>query len=319
VIACEAEVLDVKPRRPVPALVARVVLLAAALFAVLAALVVASCAEPISPSLDLTPTSQTLIAGQSVQLTATRRFPGGALEDVTGRVVYTTSDRTLAIIGDHGNVVAGTQTGTVVVKAFDTLSDATAIASFTIVAAAITSIDVSPPVVALTRSSQPRAFTATAHFNNGTASDVTSQVVWSSANTDVAIVGNTQLDRGVVIPVANGDTTIIATDATTGITGRSTVFVTGGEAALTAVVVTPNPSTVPVAMTQSMTAMGIFADGSSKNVTTSVVWTSSRIDVATVSPAGIVTGVAAGDATVTASGLGADAAVKGSAAVKVVP
>jgi hypothetical protein len=93
VIACEAEVLDVKPRRPVPALVARVVLLAAALFVVLAALVVASCAEPISPSLDLTPTSQTLIAGQSVQLTATRRFPGGALEDVTGRVITATSSQ----------------------------------------------------------------------------------------------------------------------------------------------------------------------------------------------------------------------------------
>lgn len=290
-----------------------------AFFAVLFSFVVASCAQPIEPSLDLTPTSQALIAGQSVQLTATRRFPGGALEDVTSRVTYTTSDRTIASIGEHGVVVAGTQSGTVVIKAFDTLSDATAIASFTVVAAAITSIDVSPPVVALTRTSQPRAFTATAHFNNGTASDVTNQVVWSSANTDVAIVGNTQLDRGVVIPVAPGDTTIIATDTTTGITGRSTVFVTGGEAALVAIVVTPNPATVPVAMTQAMVAMGIFADGTSKNVTASVVWSSSRVDVATVSAMGIVTGVAAGDATITASGLGTDAAVKGSAAAKVVP
>ena len=307
-IPCEAEVIDVKPRRSL-----------LAFFFVLLSLVVASCAQPIEPSLDLTPTSQMLIAGQSVQLTATRRFPGGALEDVTGRVTYTTSDPTIASIGDHGVVVAGTRSGTAVIKAFDTLSEASAIASFTVVAAAITSIDVSPPVVALTRTSQPRAFTATAHFNNGTASDVTNQVVWSSANTDVALVGNTQLDRGVVIPVAQGDTTIIATDTTTGITGRSTVFVTGGEAALAAIVVTPNPATVPVAMTQAMVAMGIFADGSSKNVTASVVWSSSRADVATVSATGVVTGVAAGDATITATGLGADAAIKGSAATKVVP
>ena len=283
------------------------------------ALVVASCAQPIAPSLDLTPASQTLISGQTVQLTATRRFPGGALEDVTSKVTYTTSDRTIASISDRGVVTAGTQTGTVVIKAYDSLSDATALASFTVLAAAITSIDVSPPVVALTRTSQPRAFTATAHFNNGTASDVTNQVVWSSANTDVAIVGNTQLDRGVVIPVAPGDTTIIATDATTGITGRSTVFVTGGAAALEAIVVTPNPATVPVAMTQAMIAVGVFADGTTKNVTASVVWTSSRVDVAIVSAAGVVTGVAAGDTTITATGLGSDAAIKGSAAAKVVP
>jgi len=313
VIPCEAEVIDVKPRRSL------VSLLAFFAVAFLFSLVVSSCATPIAPSLDLTPTSQSLISGQSVQLTVTRRFPGGALEDVTAKVTYTTSDRTVASVNEHGVLVAGTQPGAVVIKAYDSNSDATTIASFTVVAAAITSIDVSPPVVALTRLSQPRAFTATAHFNNGTAADVTNQVVWSSANTDVAIVGNTQVDRGVVIPVADGDTTIVATDATTGITGRSTVFVTGGDATLAAIVVTPNPSTVPVGMTQAMIAMGIFSDGSTKNVTASVTWASSRIDVATVSTTGVVTGVAAGDTTISAAGLGADAAIKGSAAAKVVP
>ncbi|GAC1518346.1 MAG: hypothetical protein NVS3B10_20250 [Polyangiales bacterium] len=312
-IPCVAEVIDVKPRRSLLSS------LFASLFSVLSVLLAAGCAQPIDPTLDLTPTAQTLIAGQTVQLEATRRFPGGALEDVTGKVTSTTSDRNVASVGEHGLLVAGTQTGTAVIKAFDSLSDATAIASFTVVAAAITSIDVSPPVVALTRTSQPRAFTATAHFNNGTASDVTHQVLWSSANTDVAIVGNTQLDRGVVIPVATGDTTIIATDTMTGITGRSSVFVTGGEPSLAAIVVTPNPATVPVGMTQSMIAMGVFSDGSSKNVTASVVWSSSRVDVATVSAAGVVTGLARGDGTITATGLGADAAIKGSAAVKVVP
>jgi hypothetical protein len=54
-------------------------------------------------------------------------------------------------------------------------------------------------------------------------------------------------------------------------------------------------------------------------VTASVVWSSSRVDVATVSALGVVTGVAAGDTTISAAGLGADAAIKGSAAAKVVP
>ncbi|MDB5217126.1 MAG: von Willebrand factor type domain protein [Myxococcaceae bacterium] len=302
-----AEVIDVNSRRSLLSL----------LF--LLSFVVASCAEPIAPSLDLTPTSQTLISGQTAQLTATRRFPGGALEDVTARVAYTTSDRTIASINDRGVVATGTATGTVIIKAFDSVGDATAIASFTVVPAVITSIDVSPPVVALTRVSQPRAFTATAHFNNGKTDDVTNKVVWSSSNTDVAIVGNTQLDRGVVIPVATGNTTIVATDATTGITGRSTVFVTGGELALVSIIVTPNPATVPVSMTQTLVATGVFADGSTKNVGTSVTWSSSRTDVATVSATGVVSGIALGDTTITATGTGSSSTLKGSAAAKVVP
>ena len=50
-----------------------------------------SCAEPVEPTLDLTPTAQTLITGQPLQLTVTRRFPGGSIEDVTGSVTYTSS------------------------------------------------------------------------------------------------------------------------------------------------------------------------------------------------------------------------------------
>lgn len=277
----------------------------------LSMLLFASCAEPIAPTLDLTPTSQTLIAGQPLQLTVTRRFKGGAVEDVTSRVTYTTTDRSIASVSDHGVVTAGTRPGSVVIKVFDSISEATAIAGFTVIEPAITSIDVSPPVV-------PRVI-ATAHFNNGTTSDVSSQVLWSSTNAAAAIVGNSQLDRGIVSAVADGDTAIIATDAKTGVTGRATVFVTGSVAFLQAILVTPNPGIVAVGKTVELSALGIYSDGSNKYLTKSVTWTSSRTDVATVDANGVVTGVVAGDTTITATGPEPSTTVKGSAAVKVVP
>lgn len=284
----------------------------------LSMLLFASCAEPIAPTLDLTPTSQTLIAGQPLQLTVTRRFKGGAVEDVTSRVTYTTTDRSIASVSDHGVVTAGTRPGSVVIKVFDSISEATAIAGFTVIEPAITSIDVSPPVVAMTRGTT-RGFTATAHFNNGTTSDVSSQVLWSSTNAAAAIVGNSQLDRGIVSAVADGDTAIIATDAKTGVTGRATVFVTGSVAFLQAILVTPNPGIVAVGKTVELSALGIYSDGSNKYLTKSVTWTSSRTDVATVDANGVVTGVVAGDTTITATGPEPSTTVKGSAAVKVVP
>jgi len=82
--------------------------------------------------------------------------------------------------------------------------------------------------------------------------------------------------RAVVSAVADGDTTIQATDAKTGVAGRATVFVTGGSAVLQAIVVTPNPAKVAVGAIQEMTALGVYSDGTTKNLTKTVGWSSSR-------------------------------------------
>jgi hypothetical protein len=278
-----------------------------------------SCAEPVEPTLDLTPMTQTLITGQPLQLTVTRRFPGGSIEDVTSNVTYTSNNRVVASVSERGVLTPGTETGTVIIKVFDPSSNATALASFLVVEAAITSIDISPSVLVMTRATPPRAFIATARFNNGTTREVTEQVLWTSTNTAAAIVGNSQIDRGVVSAVADGDTTIQATDAKTGVAGRATVFVTGGSAVLQAIVLTPNPAKVAVGMIQEMTALGVYSDGTTKNLTKTVSWSSSRTDVAVIDSGGVVTGVALGDTTISALAPEPSPTVRGSAAVKVGP
>jgi hypothetical protein len=278
-----------------------------------------SCAEPVEPTLDLTPSTQTIVVGQTLQLAVTRRFPGGSIEDVTANVTYTSSNRVIATVSDRGVLAPGAQTGPVIVKVFDPGSNATALASFNVVEVAITSIDLSPSVLVMTRATPPRAFTATGRFNNGTTRDVTNEVLWNSTNTAAAIVGNAQIDRGIVSAVADGDTTILATDAKTGVVGRAPVFVTGGSPALYAIAVVPNPATVAVGQKVELTAVGAYSNGSVINITKTATWTSSRPDLAVVDSLGVVTGVAAGDVTITASGPEPNATVKGSAAVKVLP
>jgi trimeric autotransporter adhesin len=293
----------------------------AALFMLLAltSLLFASCAAPLAPTLDLTPASETLVAGQPLQLTVTRRFPGGSVEDVTNHVRYTTSDRSIALVSERGVITAGSEPGTVIVKAFDASSDATAIAAVTVVEARVTSIDVSPAPALVMDRGTTRGFTATALFNNGTSRDVTSQVLWSSTNPGAANVGNSQIDKGIVSAVASGDTTILATDAKTLVQGRSIVFVKGGPPTLQAILVTPNPANVGVGMTQELSAVGVYSDGSTQNLTKTASWSSARSDVAVVNATGVVTGVAAGDTTISASGPEPFTTVKGSAAAKVVP
>lgn len=286
-----------------------------------------SCAAPITPTLDLTQSSQTLIvrqpgqparSGQSLQLTVKRRFPGGQLEDVTTRVSYTI-EKGIADVTDRGFVTAGSEAGPVIVRVFDSSSDATALASIIVVASQIVAIEVSPAPARVLVRGESQAFTATARYNNGDVTDVTRDVSWSSTDESVALVGNTQFDKGIVRAVSAGNTTILATDGTTLVQGRSIVFVPAESLQLKAILVTPNPAVVGVGKTLQLRADGVYSDGSTKDLTRGVTWTSSRGDVAAIDTLGLMGGVITGDSTITASAPDPSSTIKGSAAAKVVP
>lgn len=69
---------------------------------------------------------------------------------------------------------------------------------------------------------------------------------------------------------------------------------------LQSVTVGPSNLNLQQGATQQMTATGNFDDGSTKTLTSGVIWSSSDTGVAPVSAGGVVSGAAAGTATVTA-------------------
>jgi uncharacterized protein YjdB len=73
-----------------------------------------------------------------------------------------------------------------------------------------------------------------------------------------------------------------------------------GSASLTGLAITPDAVSIATAATVSLHATGVLSDGTTKDLTSSVTWSSSDSNVASVSPAGVATGVATGTVTVTA-------------------
>lgn len=280
------------------------------------ALLFASCAEPVRPELEIAPPVETLEAGQTVKLTVTRRYLGGSSRDATSAVAYSSSNRNVASITRDGVLTAGPETGTTTIRIVDDATDtATSFALTVLVPAAqrIVSIDVTPGTLVI-QPGELRQFNAQARFADGTVRDVTRNVQWASSDTSVALVGATSFDYGLVRAVASGQTQITATDPVSRVQGQSTVFVPAPPTQLQAIVVTPNPAgPIGVGATVQLVATGFTANGAPQDVTTQVQWQSSVPGVATVTGAGLATGVAAGDTTITAVG----ATVRGSAALKV--
>jgi uncharacterized protein YjdB len=137
--------------------------------------------------------------------------------------------------------------------------------------------------------------TASGSYSNGTTRDITDSVMWTSSNTAVATVNDLGLATGVSV---GGPVTVTATVGN--VSGSLQIAVT--EAVLTSITVTPGTASVPAGMTQSFTSTGRYSDGTTRDVTTSVTWTSSDTAIATVDGAGLGTGGAAGGpVTVTAT------------------
>jgi len=150
---------------------------------------------------------------------------------------------------------------------------------------AVTGVTVAP-TTATVNVGATQQLTATVAPADATNKDVT----WSSSNNLVATVSA----GGLVTGVAAGTATITVTTVDGAHTATSTITVTV-PVAVTGVTVAPTTATVNVGATQQLTATVAPADATNKDVT----WSSSNNLVATVSAGGLVTGVAAGTATIT--------------------
>jgi hypothetical protein len=297
-----------------------------------------SCAQPVVPVLIVTPAVGALVTGQPLQLSVMRRFPLGPTELVTDRVTYVSSNKNVATVTDKGLILPQTEAGPVVIHIADPLSDAFADVSFTVAVVEIVSIDVSPGPSVVMAPGTTQRFVASARFNNGVTKDVTDQLVWVSTNEAVAKVVSTgsAADAGLppigtVSAVAAGDTTVTATDPHTSVQGGVIVFVRPITAELEAILVSPNPAAVAPGATLQFSALGVFSDGTTREVTNLVGWSSSVSSVATISGSGLASAATVGDTTITASApaalpsadagaasdAGPAAAVSGSAALRV--
>jgi hypothetical protein len=146
-------------------------------------------------------------------------------------------------------------------------------------------------------------FGALGQFSDGSTQDITADSNWASTNAAAATVSNAT-PKGVATGVAAGTTVLQASFG--GTIGQA--LLTVSSASLTSIKLTPAPATgatgvgVAVGSTLLLTSVGTFSDGTTQNINLATAWsvTPSNGSFATVDQTGLVTGVAAGSATVTA-------------------
>lgn len=243
---------------------------------------------PTLMSLSIAPLNPSVVKSTNQQFTATGTYSDGSQQNLTSVVAWSSTNTGVATISGTG-LATGVATGNTTVQASSGSTNASTTLTVT---ASLLSIVVTPsnPSVAKGVAQQ---FTATGNYSDGSQQNLTNSVSWTSSSTSVATISGT----GVASTVGTGTSTI---QASSGAVSGSAVLTVTPPSLLSIAVFPANPSMVNGA-TQQFTATGNYSDGTQQNLTSSATWSSSNTAVATISNAGLATGLGIGTTSIQAT------------------
>jgi hypothetical protein len=254
-------------------------------------------------SITVSPNQTSLPIGESKQLSAIGNFSDGTVQDLTQSATWSSSDSSIASVGEVGIAIANA-TGTATVTA--TSGSVSGSVTLAVVPAAVVGLKIVPSTISISLGST-RQLQAIATLSDGMTQDLTGAATWATNLPVVATVST----QGIVAGTGQGAAQISA--AYQGASANAAIAV--GPPALLNLTVAPNTSSLPVGESELLTATGKFSDGSTQNLTQSATWTSSATTIATVSAAGGAAAKAPGAVTISAT----SGSVTGSASLTVTP
>ena len=294
-----------------------------ALLLIALVLPIAGCTNSLVDSLAVTPTSQSLSVGQTVQLTATGTTGHGSnhpstTQDVTATATWNSSSPAVASVNSTGLVTALTA-GTTTITASMSGYTGTIAASATITvtgssgtggaSGTVTSLAILPASQSVAVPNETTQFLAIGTTSTGATVNLTNQVAWSTSSTQIATIGGA---TGLATALTQGTVTVIALYSSGGstIAGTASFSVAAGSfEQYTSVTLVPTSESVSAAgQTGQFIALATSGTtGLEVDVTNSpqTTWSSSVPSVASVTSGlssgnGVVTGAAAGSTTITA-------------------
>jgi hypothetical protein len=283
-------------------------------------------------AISVTPTNPSIAVDTDIQFTATGIYSDNTTQDLTSTVTWSSSavDAMDVASGDevaqftgfsystgdysHSHYRPGHTKATGCGKARITAKwgNVSGSTTITVTSATVVSIAITPTTPNIVNGTS-KQFVAMGTFSDNTTQDLTSTVTWNSSSLSVATISNEEGSNGLATSITSGSTTISATSGD--ISGSTSLTVTA--ATLVSIEVTPVNPSITLGTTEQFTATGTYDDGSTQDLTTSVIWKSSSSSVASISNAagsnGLATSVAAGSTTITATSGG----VSGSATLTV--
>lgn len=216
-------------------------------------------------SINVEPSILSLPAGTSQSLSAEGSFSDGSLQSINGQVTWESDNTDVAAV-NNGALDALVPGSARISASLGGISGST---TLTVTNATLSSLQISPGTPALAIGTQTQ-LQATATYSDGSQNDVTTQVIWSSADDTRLLAQNGVGQQGRLVALMSGSVEVTASLAGM----QDSVTVNVGAASLTGLSIIAVGNSLDSAEQQQLIASGTFSDGSSQDLTDQVIWSS---------------------------------------------
>ena len=236
-------------------------------------------------SLALTAVESSLKVSETFQVNATGTYSDGSTKNLTTTVIWGSTDLSVASISASGLVVAVSVGMSSITARLDGVSQEV---QFTVLTD-IDSLSVTE-VSSILKVSETFQLNVSGVSADGSTKDVTELMTWSVVNPEVLEVSGS----GLITALSAGNTSIIGTYE--GLSTQQNISVKS----LTELSISPTSLTLATASSTQLSVTGLYSDGSTEDLTSSVVWGSTDLSVASISASGLVVAVSEGMTSITA-------------------
>lgn len=238
---------------------------------------------------EILPSDPTLIQGGTLQFSLQVYHEDGGSDVTHNNIDWSSSDPAVATIDSLG-IATAIAVGTTTINGV--IQGHSASTKLTVVAPSLTSVAIEPKDSNIPLGTT-LSFTAKGSYSDNTTTDITSSVTWESSNTTIATIN----ESGIATSLSKGTVSISA--SLHGARDEATLNVS--DPVLKSIEV--NPQTINLFENTSHTfiATGTYTDKTTQDITTTVNWSSSNAQIASVTNDGQVNAVSGGAATITAS------------------
>lgn len=232
----------------------------------------------------------TVIKGLTQAFSATGKYENGTTKDISNVVTWKSSNKDIASV--DGPILTGVTQGSVMITASHDAIVSNSL-SVAIVEATLSSIQVTPPYSKIHKGNTVQ-LTVQGTYSNGLSVDITSHVNWYVSDPKIIKITTDGLATGL----KEGKVSIFA--------GKNGIYSSGAEvdiekALLRSIEITSLALNVPIGHPLNLIAKGTYSDSSTVVITSLVRWTSSDINIATISESGVATGHIEGAVTLSAT------------------
>lgn len=236
-------------------------------------------------SLNISPDNFSKIkVGNTQQFAVTATYSDTSTSDVTNSVNWVSSETSIASLSTDGLLEAITAGETIITVTLDGQTSNLSIEVIDLI-----DISVSPVTLTLPNGSIQQ-YIATGLYTDNSTEDLSETVIWSVDNATIN-------SDGLLTATSVGASTVTASiDETIG-----SASLTTSSAVLQSLSINASPI-IAKGITEQLSAIGVFSDGSSKDISNLVSWSSNNTEITTVvENTGFLTAIETGNSLITAS------------------